>query len=428
MVIYAFIPMSRVHASYYYRMIVPLQTMEDMGLPVTVLIDDMDRNTPTEYRRDGLIWSDIVWMYQATDPLLRHNVNIISDMKAMKGQDDKLWYPASFVVDTDDNLFNVSPWNWAFRTLGVKHSDGTFLNPGSKIEFETPEGELKILWEDGKDGFNVADNIAKLENYRMLCQSAGIMTCSTPETERYVKKEIGKNTRTFVNPNCVRFDHYQDVALAPHKEIRIMWQGSNTHYEDIYNIHKALGRVMKKYPEAKLVFWGEQFVNLIKAVPREQVESIPWMDYDKYHLRLVTVGPDINICPLMPTTFNQSRSAIKWYEASLLHDPAATIAQRSGAYKDEMEHGKTGLLYDTEEEFEQHLCTLIEDAKLRRELAANAKDWVHENRDAFKVVPKLYEFFQDVRARKRETCEIDEDVPTEQPDVRASEDKDSESS
>ena len=106
------------------------------------------------------------------------------------------------------------------------------LDDPTKLSYFDREGNVVGQWVDGKDGFNIVDNITKLENYRTLCQSAGIMTCSTPDTEAYAKREMGKKLKTFINPNGIRFDHYQDVALAPHKEIRIMWQGSNTHYED----------------------------------------------------------------------------------------------------------------------------------------------------------------------------------------------------
>lgn len=429
--------MDNIHASYYYRLLVPLQTMEALKLPVEVLIDDCSPHVPPDRRRDGLMWADIVWMYQATDPLLRHNIQIVSNMNAIRAKKDgKVWLPANFIVDTDDDLFSVSPLNWAFKTLGIKDGHGKLLPPSrsledpNKIEYFNDAGDVIYRWIDGQEGFNISENIARLENYRSLCQSAGIMTCSTPETAKYAKREMGKKLQTFVNPNSVRFDHYLDLALAPHKEVRIMWQGSNTHYEDMYFIHKALGRVAQKYPETKFIFWGHDFKGLTKDIPREQFEHIPWMHYDKYHLRLVTIGPDINLCPLLPTPFGASRSAIKFYEGALLHDPAATLAQRTGAYADEIEHGKTGLLYDTEEEFEGHLCTLIENELYRRELAANAKDWVHENRDAFKIAPKLFEFFTKVRDEKRETIEIEEeqDVPPEQPDIRPSQDENSPSS
>ena len=389
----------------------PLQTMEKLGLPVQVFVDPITGDVPSNTRANGLMWSDIVWMYQATDPLMRRNISVISKCNAVE-QNGQVFLPANFVIDSDDNLFNVHHLNPAFRRLGVHRPDGTILSPGDTITCENDEGKVTLEWKDGVNGFNISENIERLENFRSLCQAAKYMTTSTPRCEQYLKEEMGKEVETFVNYNSVRFDHYDDVALAPHKEIRIMWQGSDTHYDDLFRIRKALQNVIKKYPEAKLIMWGLHSPALLGDIPPERIKLIPWLPYDTYHVKLVTVGPDINICPLTPTQFNNSRSAIKWYEASLLHDPAATIAQRAGAYQDEIEHGKTGLLFDTPNEFEEQLCTLIENEKQRRELASNAKDWVHENRDAFKVVPKLYEWFQQIRVKKRASTPI-EVVPNE---------------
>jgi glycosyltransferase involved in cell wall biosynthesis len=381
--------------------------MERLGLPVDVLIDDCTSNVPTENRRDGLMWADIVWMSQATDPLMRHNMQMIKKLKAQKGTDGKLWYPASFVVDIVDNLFDVAPSNWAFRTLGVKKSEHEYLMPGGSVPARGDGTRDDYVWRDGENGFNITENITRLEDFRSLCQTTDAMTCSTPTLEKLVKDEIGNGPRTFVSTNGVRFDHYQDVALAPHKEVRIFWQGSNTHYDDLFFIKPALVRVAAKYPNTKFIFWGINKGPVTDGIPDAQLEFIPWMHYSAYHLRLVTVGADINLCPLLPNRFNACRSGIKFYEGSLLHDPAATIAQRAGLYPDEIQHNKTGLLFDTEEEFEAQLCTLIENTQKRQELAANAKDWVHENRDAFKLAPELFEFFTQLRDEKRSTCEIE---------------------
>jgi glycosyltransferase involved in cell wall biosynthesis len=81
--------------------------------------------------------------------------------------------------------------------------------------------------------------------------------------------------------------------------------------------------------------------------------------------------------------------------------PEATLAARVGPYKDEMEDGVTGLLYDDPKDFFDKLCVLIEKEELRRELAERAKKWVLENRHYEKTVPRLYEWYQELRARKK---------------------------
>jgi len=101
---------------------------------------------------------------------------------------------------------------------------------------------------------------------------------------------------------------------------------------------------------------------------------------------------------LQDNVFNRCRTAIKWYEASVLKQPSATLAQETGPYQDEIQDGKTGLLFKTPEEFEHKLSMLIEDAGLRHTLAAGAKDWVSENRDAMKHVPAYIAYLQELRA------------------------------
>jgi hypothetical protein len=85
----------------------------------------------------------------------------------------------------------------------------------------------------------------------------------------------------------------------------------------------------------------------------------------------------------------------------VLKKPAATLAQNTAAYKDELKDGETGLLFNTPEEFESQLSRLIEDTKLRKTLAANAKDWVSENRDAMKEVPKMVSWWMQLREEKQ---------------------------
>jgi len=87
----------------------------------------------------------------------------------------------------------------------------------------------------------------------------------------------------------------------------------------------------------------------------------------------------------------------------VLHKPAATLAQNTAAYRAEIVDGETALLFNNPDEFEEKLSRLIEDVTFRKQLAANAKDWVSENRDAMKVVPSIIESWE--RLREERTIE-----------------------
>jgi glycosyltransferase involved in cell wall biosynthesis len=125
-------------------------------------------------------------------------------------------------------------------------------------------------------------------------------------------------------------------------------------------------------------------------------ERHEWVDHGAHYLKLATIDYDINIIPLVENKFNLGKSALKWYESSALNKPVCTLAADVGPYK-EIEHGKTGLLFNGEDDFVEKIGALIENEKLRRELAQNAHDWVWENRDAEKWAPKLMGLMVELR-------------------------------
>lgn len=397
--VYSIIPKSY-NASTYYRLEVPLSTAEDMGLGVYPIIDTLDPDIPTQNRITAFYESDICVFYQPVGEALIHNIQQAHEMIPCK-RGDKWKWPPSIVLDTDDNLFDVSPLNGAYQSLGTRAPDGTELKTGEEVGIVNADGSKQRLWKDGEQGFDLGANREKLDVYRKLLSIADGVTCSTPRTQAYVERESTQKN-TFVSPNCIRLDHYDPIELAPHPgKIRILWQGSPTHYEDWYPLRDALGYLTRKYPEIEWVIWGALYPWVLELIPNDRYRFIKWVPYAQYKLRLCTIGHDINLAPLQPTRFNLCRSAIKWYESSILKDPAATLAEDTGPYHDEIQDGETGLLYRTPEEFIEKLSLLIENEQERRRIAGNAKDWVHQNRDAFKVVPKLIDYYRELRDAKR---------------------------
>lgn len=389
------------NASSYYRLEVPLTTAEDMGLGVYPILDSFDPEVPNEQRMAALYQSDLLLFYQPVGQSLIDHGNQIQRMIPAKQGGNWKW-PPSIVIDTDDNLFDVNPLNNAFQGLGIRMPNGEPIEAGDEVGIMDTNGKRHRLWKDGEDGFSVAENRKKLDIYRQILNLSDAVTCSTPETEAYVKRE-SEAKRTFVTPNCIRLDHYEPVELAPHPgKIRIMWQGSPTHEEDWFPLRNAMGYLTRRYPEIEWVIWGVLYPWVMELVPTDRYRHIKWTPYTQYKLRLCTIGHDINLAPLTPTRFNLCRSAIKFYESSILRQPAATVAQATGPYLAEIQDGETGLLYRTPEEFIEKVSFLVENEQERRRIASNAKDWVNENRDAFKVVPKLVDYWRELRELKKQ--------------------------
>lgn len=408
--VYSHVPQSHT-ASWYYRILGPLKAMNDLGLPVHVAIDTDLASIKTEDRIATFCEADICLMYQPIGQA--HLGNIRQVYGFIPSLRDGEWkYPPSVVVESDDNLFHVSPLNPAYQTLGSKDPQGREVASGKHIGL-VQNGERVIRWIDGHQcseecgfcgkGIDFAGNREGLNTYRRILEMVDALTCSTPKVEeQYLAEARIRKTKVF--PNCIRFDDYEqvDVARDPGKVV-ILWQGGHSHYEDWYPLRRQLARVLKRHPEAHLVIWGTLYHWVMDEIPAERYTHRDWVPYPQYKDKLSIIAPDINLAPLSNTRFNQCRSSIKWMEAAALKRPAATLAQRTGPYEADVQDRQTGLLFDNPEQFEDRLSELIQDAKLRKELGQNARQWIKENRNMLDWAPKVYEFWRSLREdRKRE--------------------------
>ena len=406
-VVYTIVP--QIHsASFYYRLQVPILTAVDLGLPIRACIDTMDAATKQEDRVRAFCESDVTILYQPISDEAVANVRAMQSFIPSKRDEGWKW-PPSIVIETDDNLFNVSPLNQAYRGLGTRDLEGNEVPIGHEIGIVS-NGDKKILWRDGHKGFNIGKNRHTLSTYRNLLSMADAVCCSTqPVADAVLKETTPRRIQVF--PNMVRLDHYEQVDLADDPyTIKILWQGGIAHYEDWFPLRQALGNITKQYPEVHWIIWGAQFPWVQETIPPHRFTFKSWCDYREYKLRLAMIGHDISLAPLSSHVFNDCRSAIKFYEASVLKKPAATLAQNTAAYKREIIDGETALLFNDPKDFEEKLSLLIEDTKERKRLAANAKDWVSENRDARKMVPEIVAFWQSLREdRKREQPHVSDE-------------------
>jgi glycosyltransferase involved in cell wall biosynthesis len=368
-------------------------------LPVRVHVDTNDAGIDAEQRVRAFFESDVVLLYQPIGEPTWHNVRAAKSI--IPSLRDGAWkYPPSIVIDTDDNLFNVNPYNNAYRGLGIRDHEGREIPRGHRIGV-IQGGVKKLLWEDGKDGFDIARNRQNLETYRNLVNISDAVTCTTPRVEESIRADTSAR-RIKVFPNLVRLDHYEQVRLAEEPDkLRILWQGGASHYEDWFPLRDALGAITRKYKQVHWVIWGVLYPWVTELIPPDRYTFIDWAPYAEYKLRLVMMGHQINLAPLHDDRFNRCRSAIKFYEGSVMRKPAATLAQRTGPYLDEIQDGETGLLFSDPGEFERQLSTLIENETLRTTLAKNAKDWVVQNRDAFKHVARHISFLEELREEEK---------------------------
>lgn len=244
------------------------------------------------------------------------------------------------VIDIDDDIFNVQPWNPAYKVLG----------PGTRARHN-----IGIALLDAQNLVVTGEYLRK-------------------EYTKKRKKAFDKDPSTVhVIPNYASTEFY-DHEPYENERVVIGWQGSAHHEGDLVEsgFLRALERVLHRNKNVEFHYAAAAFPKKNVSFPAKRVRHISG-DGDMFGWRNVyrRLQFDINCCPLEDVPFNLAKSNIKWQEGSLMG--AATIASNVGPYKDSIRHMETGLLAKDEAEWEQYLELLIKDATLRKSLARNAK-------------------------------------------------------
>lgn len=392
----------------YYRLDVPFLGLEQMH-DVEITVDDFHPATTSGQR--AVAFNDADVMYSHSVHAVQMYQSLEAPQKAIPRWDrysGKLKFPPIFSLDLDDAYWEVGYMNPAFSFWGIRRPDGTLLEPGDKITIDTMDKGEMTLWEDGGDlgdgkfDFDISKNLQRMQALETLITQAEMMTVSTERLKKMVIEHSGRTKPVVVMPNSIILDHWPMIEMPETKEVTVLWQGGYSHHEDLFEIAESLGRVARRYPRVKFVFFGQMFSWIMSQIPEEQRHYERWVPHETHRLRMATLPHDIALCPLTNTTFNAGKSAIKWYESSVRHTPAATLAKNWGPFGDEIKDGETGLLYNNPEEFEQKLGLLIESAELRRKLGEGAKSWILENKRAKDFIPNLHGHLVEAVAKRAE--------------------------
>ena len=400
--IYAFAHFRENLAARYYRMLVPLKALYDRGL-ANIYADD--GKTARQYALQMMSGSHIALSWNLTGDVGLDTAKSFREQMKPIMQHGALLIPPAYIFDMDDALEYVHPMNSAYASWGVRRWDGSFMEPGDQLTIPNPRepGKEIVLWKDkvtqDEDRiFDIAKNFERIAQHYEIARTARGVTVTTEFLAELYREQGVKNIYVF--PNSVIEEDYFFPNLAPHEGVRIFWQGSSSHFEDWMPVSEALAEVLKENPQAKFVVWGALFPWMKRLLPPEQIEHHPWADYAAYKIQRPCMDADINLCPLVDTPFNRAKSAIKWYEGSLGPRPEATLAANVGPYK-EIEHGKTGLLYSTPQEFKEQLTALVRNTELRKTLGQRAREWVLTNRAASKTCVGLFEFYHEIKRQQR---------------------------
>ena len=389
-----------------YRLMTPLSVMDVIEDGPSITVDEFSIRTSEAARLKAFLGSDIFVTHASVASQVYETFEKVKN-GVPAYEDGILKVPPAICIDIDDLYTEISHLNPAFGYWGYKRPDGTEMQPGDKITIDTVDAGEITLWEDGKlfnyvkeAKFDLQKNRNKIQRLANMMLQADIVTCSTPRLKAELEALHGREVHVY--PNSMVPIDWPDVNVHKPK-LTVLWQGGSSHHEDLMEIRDGLEYLSNKYPDIQWIMYGQDFQFIRKAIPADRIIHHSWVPYEMHKLKMATLPHDINIAPLAHTKFNACKSAIKWYESSMLRNPAATIASNWGPFADEMVDGETGMLFDDNDEFVKKMEILIADAELRRTMGLKSKDWVYANRLAGRTAPKLYEVYKETVRKKYET-------------------------
>ncbi len=260
------------------------------------------------------------------------------------------------VMDIDDNIFAVNPWNPVF---------GTFSTQEHYVE--------------GKQVIPVERNIMHNRLLETLLMETDAIVTTTPLLAAIYSKY---NDNIFVMPNTLSFKMWDlpHVQRRPGDEVRIGWQGGNTHSQDWLQCHAAVREIMQQQKNVVLewISCPATMESYIAEFPRKRFTMKMFKHYDSHPWRHNCLRPDIGLAPLNEDEFSVCKSDLKTAEYLSMGVPV--VASNISPYKDGVIHCKTCFLASNNEEWKKYINLLIHDPKLRQQMGRAGYEWAKENR------------------------------------------------
>ena len=242
---------------------------------------------------------------------------------------------------------------------------------------------VKVIDGIRSQNFSESDTQALFHKIADTLRASDFVTCPTEELAHEARR-LGRPAYVLLN-GFDRSSH--DVARAARRDwarmgdglLRIGYAGgSRTHQRDFAVAVPAITRLLGEMPDLRLTVFrdpssGEGLV-LLHEFPEllAMEDRIEWRDMvGLANLPKEIARFSVNIAPLEPgNPFCDAKSELKFFEAALAGVP--TVASPTGPFARAIQHGETGFLAETAEDWYQALRGLLEDAAKRARVAQSA--------------------------------------------------------
>lgn len=192
------------------------------------------------------------------------------------------------------------------------------------------------------------------------------------------------NTNVHVCPNAIKRQGQFDVKRTPSKLVRLFWQGSDTHYDDIELLEAPINGLKSIAAKMKFIMAGytadhpvwQAMANMYTANFNQQYKLIPPAKVYEYYQAYENA--DIALAPLVNTKFNRMKSNLKVLEAANMEIPV--IASMVHPYLD------MPILYcQNSRDWMKHISNLVRSSERRYDAGKLLAEYCQKHFDFDKI-------------------------------------------
>lgn len=359
----------------WWRMRQPFNMIKKKNL-ANVKIFDNATNDPQELVKNMFEWSDVVVTQSP------------AGLKAVSLALSFIEMGKTVIVDFDDLTFSCSPFNPAYKTLGL-----------SEVKVKDIHGKESFLWKDETQGFSIKDNELRFKSQQHLLKIAHGITTTTEELKNlYLETVPNRKDDFYILPNSIDFNLFKPLETKDVSDvIRIGWTASDSHLSEFWLVNNVMTRLFKKYGNRICFVLLGNLKQFDKIFENNSYERHDFVALSVYPLKLASLHLDIGICPLENDAFNRGKSQLKWSEYSALRIPS--VCSDVIPYNC-VENNVTGLKAKNEDEFVERIGELIENKEKRKYIADNAFDKNYSDFNLDKNITRWIDTYEEIVASK----------------------------
>lgn len=230
--------------------------------------------------------------------------------------------------------------------------------------------------------FSIDAFFALAKRYEMIASISDAFLVTTTSLANHIKEDFQKPT--WILPNFLNLEQEEESKKiviekqntnSDDKFVIGYFSGSNSHQRDLEIVESALIRLMEKYDNIYLKIVGFMTLsdNLEKYKKNKRIIFDKFVPYQELQYKIGEV--DLNIIPLQNHEFNDCKSELKYFEASIVD--TVSIAVNNPVYSNIIEDGVDGFLCNEMDWYEkiEHVYLHSEEMKKIRK---NAKEKSYE--------------------------------------------------